>query len=557
MKKTILIIFSVMTISLNAFAYVPDVGPGHCVADCDAPDYSSSSSSSYSSYSYDSYAALGDSFYQLGQSIGQSIADSWAQAAANQQTGLSYNSYGNSALANGNWDDAISQYEQALAYLPNNYVIQQNLKKAKSGRSNQQAVDAHARGDYESALYYYRESLEMDPADHVVRNNYRLTKKMQRQKNAHERADRLDTLMAETSHELQREFGNVTSEVENVSVPLELNFDALNAISNNPNAGNGLRIKSDIPMPTQPESAEEHAFRLENQLSLEAEAGRLPEGAELDQLELIAEQSEKAAGAETLEQAKIDSSIGFDTPFPPRDLPVFDEESEEWSPARSDLESRLQTLKEQPEVDTVAIANTKQALSDLANQENFEKFRAEEALRTGVVDSPGPLAREAPEQRRTEAVEVSEMSVGQDVLSQVDQIKSESALAAVRQEAIKSLKQGLEDEQFDQLQKQKIELWKNSDPKVHAAVKKNKELLKRAEAEYKRRQKESTLENPLMQALGAAGAYQWPGPVNSEQPLPNPVADEDERWSAILKIHQELKQSDRLMEMYDREATAK
>lgn len=254
---------SVMPLSINGFAYVPDVGPGHCVANCDAPDYSSSSSSSYSSYSYDSYSALGDSFYQLGQSLGQSIADSWAQAAANQQTGLSYNSYGNSALATGNWDDAISQYEQALAYLPNNYVVQQNLKKAKSGRSNKQGADAHARGDYESALYYYRESLEMDPGDHVVRNNYRVTKKMQRQKNAHERADRLETLMAETSRELQKEFGDVTTEAENVSAPREIDFNALNAISSNPNAGKGLRIKSDIPMPIQRESAEDRAFKFD------------------------------------------------------------------------------------------------------------------------------------------------------------------------------------------------------------------------------------------------------------------------------------------------------
>jgi len=41
----------------------------------------------------------------------------------------------------------------------------------------------------------------------------------------------------------------------------EIDFDALNSISSNPNSGKGLRIKSDIPLPMKPESAEDRAFK--------------------------------------------------------------------------------------------------------------------------------------------------------------------------------------------------------------------------------------------------------------------------------------------------------
>jgi len=208
--------------------------------------------------------------------------------------------------------------------------------------------------------------------------------------------------------------------------------------------------------------------------------------------------------------------------------------------------------------DPIKIYLTKEQIYNYTNEENYQNFLIAENIRKAKISDAKDAVSGSPTQETVppESVDVSEMSVGEESLSGADKVKSESALAEVREDAIKDLKQRIGDAEFDQALKQRTDEWKTSDPAIQEAVSRNENLMRRATEEYERRQKNAEVapseENHLIQAVRAPGAYPWPGEQNPNQPFENPVALEEERELAILKIHQELKQSELMMETHDR-----
>ncbi|MFT7638223.1 MAG: Flp pilus assembly protein TadD [Candidatus Omnitrophota bacterium] len=314
--------------------------------------------------------------------------------------------------------------------------------------------------------------------------------------------------------------------------------------------------------------AGELAYRIAQEKSeyeaaqIELDADPKPSQDAWRQAKAVQEQSQKAARADSLEKAKTDSSIGFDTPVSPGELPEFDEESGEWSPRRREYEIRLQSLKDQPKIDTVAIANTKQAISDLNNQENYDAFMADEALRGGEDISRDAAANAALDLPKDSSVDVSEMSVGGQALTQADATKSDAQMRGIRQLAEDDLKQKMMDQHQDSIDGEKrrqadVE-WMESDAQLKNTILKSDQLMQKAAEEYDRRQNNPTNSSPygqvlLKDMLQTPDTQQWPGDRNTELPLKNPVAMERERELAILTIYQELKQGEVLMEAYDRE----
>lgn len=122
-------------------------------------------SSSYSTYdsSYDS--SWNDTSYVY--------TPSWQeqQAAANHTTGVSFNETGNTYLKSGDFQTAVNYYQQSLQYIPNDPVVQNNLRQAEGSLFNVQGNQAYEKGDYRSAMQYYQQALDKKPESDVIRQN--------------------------------------------------------------------------------------------------------------------------------------------------------------------------------------------------------------------------------------------------------------------------------------------------------------------------------------------------------------------------------------------------
>lgn len=132
---------------------------------------------------YDSalYQATSNAASQFGQAINnwfQQAAEAQRQALERRTQGLQLNTLGNQALNARNWDEAISYYEQALAYTPGDPAIQDNLRRARALKVNEQGVQRHREKDWGNAISYYKQALEIAPEDRTIRKNLTLAERM-------------------------------------------------------------------------------------------------------------------------------------------------------------------------------------------------------------------------------------------------------------------------------------------------------------------------------------------------------------------------------------------
>lgn len=317
------------------------------------------------------------------------------------------------------------------------------------------------------------------------------------------------------------------------------------------------------------------------------------------QAENVLEYSQKAVEADSLEEAKVESGIGFDTPSNSSDERVAikskknlvkkvktlwnnvtEREARRKSQERQTrqtkvrdaltdqrlaLESKVKQLYEEEqrygrsESGGMEISSLKQEISDLKNKENYQTFLIEEEIRKDALRG----AKKAQAEARPgvdDAVDVSEMSIGGEALNKEDEAKSDAAMEQIRQLAMDDLRQKVLDQYHQNVDevklRQKIDDWMESDPDAKAAVMNSRRLMQEATEQYELRPENSAEpesdDQILFEGMQISGALPWPGPQSSDAPLENPVALEEERRSAILNIYKDLKQSEQMMQTYDR-----
>lgn len=216
-----------------------------------APAASSDSSGS-SGYAYSS--AYGDAAGRLGEAVGQVFSQALKQAAETQASyaqAYGMNFQANKAMAAGNYEQAVNFYQQALAYVPNDFNIAKNLKKAQTALFNAQGQDFHKKGDWENALEAYRKALEFDPSSRSVRQNIRLVEQKQAYEKIREREDLLKAQMAQLALKIKEENKALGESLK----PADPKAGGLLELKNFPKSayapGKGLHINKNIPLPDQ------------------------------------------------------------------------------------------------------------------------------------------------------------------------------------------------------------------------------------------------------------------------------------------------------------------
>jgi hypothetical protein len=213
-------------------------GHNHCG---DAPSGGSSGGGGYDSAAYAGAEVLGQA---LGLMAAQAI-----QGMAVAAQGYEINAQGNRLVASGDFEGAISAYQQALQFVPNDPTVLRNLHRAQAGLHLARGRAYHEQGDLESALAEYREALGYDPANRAVHQLVRLAEQKQayakvRQREAIERAQ-----MAAAAQELRASALTLARSLRPApgAEGSELALEELPPSAYAPERG--LRIKKDIPLP--------------------------------------------------------------------------------------------------------------------------------------------------------------------------------------------------------------------------------------------------------------------------------------------------------------------
>ncbi|PIW64548.1 MAG: hypothetical protein COW12_05750 [Candidatus Omnitrophica bacterium CG12_big_fil_rev_8_21_14_0_65_45_16] len=399
----------------------------------DTASYSSSSSSYDTSYggSYIS-PALEASMANLGQSMGEffaAAAAAQARAAAQRQQGLSFNKTGNAYFENGDWTNAISYYETALQYIPNDLTVQRNLRRARANLLNQQGVALHDRGDYAGAIKLYQQALSINPENTTIRSNLRLAE----QTAGRETLLREETLLKEKMDreklKLLPSIFEIFSDMEPpANEPLALDFEEMSELRDSP-----AEVKTP-PVPIEP--MPRGNLDIDPDLTKNPKTPWAPGGSTkaLDQLgAAFGNASEVPALSET--GAGHRASLVFDTQAPARlsvqlpgvpvnfegveiqggaGLPDITEKEmnnpalkpfvKEWQ--ANDLKMRtaqtqLDLLNEKPNktsADFMAIAKTKQDLTQAENKINFIRYQIKKQLQQPpeVPALPAPAIKKEP-----------------------------------------------------------------------------------------------------------------------------------------------------------------
>ena len=170
------LLFATLSLTFLSPAFAMDgVRAGDCWTDYDGTNHCGDSSSS-SSTGY---------VYTYGYTNGtQSSGPSWADRAearrlqqeanalaAVQQEAVRLNQIGIDYANKGDWQNALSYYEQAHATNPSDPVIANNVQMARGTGFNEAGIAAYTREDYAAAVEAYQQALNLKPDSQVIRDN--------------------------------------------------------------------------------------------------------------------------------------------------------------------------------------------------------------------------------------------------------------------------------------------------------------------------------------------------------------------------------------------------
>lgn len=134
-------------------ATAQSVGTSGCVANCGGGGSSSGSSSSggssWGNNNYD-YQSAADRRFQAQQEAEWERQLDLADEACD---------LGNEQYNKKNWDRAITYYEEAIRYSPNDKVFQGNLRKARIQKINTAGVKYYMDGDYGNAVALFKQAI--------------------------------------------------------------------------------------------------------------------------------------------------------------------------------------------------------------------------------------------------------------------------------------------------------------------------------------------------------------------------------------------------------------
>lgn len=176
-----------------------------CPPDC--PGGSSGSSPSYSGYSgYSGYD-------RLGEAVSQALSN-WAEMQSRYSQGYTLTSYGDKAAGQGNIEQAIAYYEQALGYLPDNKAILEKLNRARAGLLNKQGKQYHEQGDWAHAIAAYQQALGYHPNSRDIRQNLRLAEKGQSYEQIRQKEGAAKQQMAGASRTIQASAAQIAGDLQ-------------------------------------------------------------------------------------------------------------------------------------------------------------------------------------------------------------------------------------------------------------------------------------------------------------------------------------------------------
>jgi len=312
----------------------------------------------------------------------------------------------------GHYDKALSLYEQALKYSPNDTVIQRNLRNAKGKKANAAGNRLYEQGDFAQAAALYEQAAQFLPGNKTILENLAGARQQLQQKQERELKEaQAKAQMAAAGERIKGMMGGMSKQLKQTPVPTggglgfkKAGTDGGKIISGDPaQSGKGdadqglhpLSFKNMNPQKPQiidlgPESVKGGSRTVQGQVKSAEFHGR----------------EAKAAGA--LDTASDRARLGFDTAGVAGDglatspalnipeakpgwtmipdnkrTPELDKLEIKRTDARNErlvIEKKLADMQNTPGVSQVEIVKMRDKADALKNKENYYDFSIREKL---------------------------------------------------------------------------------------------------------------------------------------------------------------------------------
>ncbi len=176
MRPSPILLFATLSLTLLSPAFALDgVRAGDCYTTADGVNHCGESSGSSSSgyvYTYgytNGYQSSGPTWADRAEA--RRMQQEANALAAVQQEAVRLNQIGIDYANKGDWQNALSYYEQAHATNPSDPVIANNVQMARGTGFNEAGIAAYTREDYAAAVEAYQQALNLKPDSQVIRDN--------------------------------------------------------------------------------------------------------------------------------------------------------------------------------------------------------------------------------------------------------------------------------------------------------------------------------------------------------------------------------------------------
>lgn len=339
-----------------------------------------------------------------------------AEAQARRTQGYQLNSQGNQCFMQRNYECAVSAYEQALSYLPNDPSVLSNLKRAKAGVHYAEGLAYHKNGDWQNAIVSYKRALQYESNSLAIRQNLRKAESGQRTEQNTQREKMLQDQMAFTSREIISSSDQLVQDLKNQTSPAASSENAAAALNQvkvplepfkaanreNPELFKTTKAKWD---PNQPEGSKKAGDHIRSALAHGTYgAGLSTNEGSSEELSKAFDTGGKSHGSLGAVEIKAEG-MGAEALQVSDELkkhPEMTSLADRWNKAgimqkknQSALD-RLEAKDEKTSADYVAIANARAEVNKAENEKNFIQYKVREAesskspANAGKTPAPGP-----------------------------------------------------------------------------------------------------------------------------------------------------------------------
>jgi tetratricopeptide (TPR) repeat protein len=321
----------------------------------------------------------------------------------------------------GHYDKAISLYQQALKYSPNDTVILRNLQNAKGKQANAAGNKLYEQGNFEKAIAYYEQAAQFLPGNKTVLGNLAgarrgLQGQQERRRNEAEEQARRDVEKAQmdaAGARIKGMIGGMSKQLTQAPAPTGGGLGFKKAGSD------GGKIISGGPVQSAKGDADAglHPLAFKNMTPVKPAIidfggdGTRPAGGSktvLGQLKSVEAHSRDAKAAPFNDMASDKSRLGFDTAgvagdglatspvvnipeakpgwvMIPNDqrTPALNKLETQRTAARDErivLEKKLADMESKPGANQVEIVRMREKVDQLQNKENYYNFSIQDEL---------------------------------------------------------------------------------------------------------------------------------------------------------------------------------